>query len=89
MPRLLLAGGFIVRTAPETVPSAHHCVSCSRSPRKLAPVSGSPAQGLPMLSFSHVSIAGKASAAQSENKAVTLTVEGVTVRGQEAIRYVL
>ena len=86
MPRLLLAGGFIVRTAPEAVPSAHHCVSCSQSPRKLAPVLGSPAQGLLMLSFSHISIAGKTSAAQSENEAVTFTVDGVTVRGQEAIR---
>ena len=47
---------------------------------------GSPAQGLLMLSFSHISIAGKTSAAQSENEAVTFTVDGVTVRGQEAIR---
>ena len=64
----------------------HHQVRCKRSPTKLAPMSDSVGQGLIMLSFSHVGYAGETSRARSEKKSLTVNMERVRVKGQEAIR---
>jgi hypothetical protein len=49
-------------------------------------VSDSPAQWPTLLSFPHTSIAGEASEERSENELLTLSMDGLTVRGQEDIR---
>lgn len=65
-----------------------HCVRSTRLQSKLAPVSDSPAQWPTLLSFPHTSIAGEASEERSENELLTLSMDGLTVRGQEDIRSV-